>query len=56
VTKESIRFPLRIHLEKNKEIDEAVYHLNNESLQKVSKHQFIMEAIEEKLKQLQGAI
>ena len=56
VMKDTIRFPLRINNEKSKEIDEAVYRFNSKSLSKISKHQFIMDAIEEKIQKQKGAI
>lgn len=47
--KDAVRFPLKIQIEKNKEIDDVVHKLNMQSISKISKHQFIMEAIEEKI-------
>lgn len=49
VTKDFIRFPLRINIEQNKEIDSAVHYLNMELPKRVSKQQFIMDAINEKI-------
>lgn len=52
MNKNFIRFPLKIEIDKSKEIDEIVHQLNMENPYKISKHQFIMTIINEKIKQI----
>lgn len=49
MSKEFIRFPLKINAEKNRIIDMTIHQLNMENYSKVSKQKFIMDAIEEKI-------
>lgn len=54
--KESITFPLRIPNDINLDLDDAINYIKRESATKISKHQFVLEAVIEKIQKTKETV